>query len=119
MKKLALLFGLSLMTQSFAIADEIINSKGEIIPCKIETVYEGFIEYIKDGCLYSFTRNLNQPIFNDYVDVKTKMFKDEIITRYSGTIILKDFVGVRIKTQNEDMTIPWYRVKFIGLYNPE
>jgi len=120
MKKLALLFGLLLMTQSFAFADEIINSKGEITPCKIETVSAGFIEYTKERCIYSFTRDMNQPVFNDYVDIKTnKMFKDEVLVRYSGKIIVKDFGGVKITTQNGLMDIPASRIKFVGIYNPE
>jgi len=118
MKKILLTVFLFLIAQSFVLADEIINSKGDILPCKIVTVADGLIEYEKEGCLYSFTRATEAPVFNDYVDVRIKFGKNEVTQRVSGKIYFRDFGGVKIKTQNEDMQIPWYRVKFVGIYNP-
>jgi len=125
MKKiLSVLFMLVLAQASVQVAtfaDEIVDSKGTITPCKIETVAGGLIEYKKDGNLYSFQREKNSLVFNDYVDarVKVDVQKKEIpITRYSGEIISRDFDGVIIRNENGDTHIPWYRVKFIGVYKP-
>lgn len=121
MKKIILTICFLLMAQFFAqavFADEIIDGKGNVTPCKIITVCEGLIEYQKDGCLYSIQRVSNQPVFNDYVDVRTKLGNKEAITRYSGRIVTVDFGGLKIRTQSEDMQIPWYRIKFIGIFNP-
>lgn len=103
---------------SVCFADEIIDAQGNVIPCKIETVAGGLIEYKKDGNLYSFARTSSQAVFNDYVDVQIKFFKDPVIQRYSGKIIAKDSYGVRIRNNGQDMDIPWYRVKFVGIYKP-
>jgi len=104
--------------QSAVLADEILDSKGNITPCKIETVVDGFVEYRLNGNLYSFARQNNQPIFNDYIDVKTKLFKKDSITRYTGTLLIKDAYGARLRNDNTEMAIPWYRVKFVGVYKP-
>lgn len=118
MKKLVLLISLILLAQTFAFADEIIDSKGVVTPCKVVTVCEGLVEYEKDGCLYFFKRDLNQPVFNDYIDVITNLSKPVTsVKRYSGNIIFRDFGGVRIKTIEGDTQIPWYKVKFVGIYN--
>jgi len=107
------------LAQSQVFADEIIDAKGALIPCKIETVSAGLIEYSKEGTLYSFQRIENSSVFNDYVDVRVKLFnKDAPVTRYSGQIISKDSDGVIIRNENGDMHIPWYRVVFIGVYRP-
>lgn len=104
-----------------AFADEIIDSKGTITPCKIETVAGGLIEYKKEGNLYSFQREKNSLVFNDYVDVRVKVDlknKEIPFTRYSGEIISKDFDGLILRNENGDTHIPWYRVKFVGVYKP-
>ena len=109
------------LAQTPALADEIVDSKGVTIPCKIETVSAGLIEYTQNGNLYSFQRTDDLLIFNDYVDVRVKidLQKKEIpIMRYSGQIIAKDCDGVIIRSENCDMHIPWWRVKFIGVYKP-
>lgn len=106
------------LAQTPVFADEIIDSKGVIIPCKLETVAEGLIQYSKDGNLYSFHRLDNSSVFNDYVDVKVDLRKKESVTRTSGRLLAKDFDGVIIRNENGDMHIPWYRVKFIGVYKP-
>lgn len=118
MKKILITSLIFFAFQSIVLADEIIDSKGQIIPCKIETVMDGFIEYKKDGSINYFAREKYQPIFNDYVDVRTKLNKKDSIQRYSGKIIVKDFGGVRIRNEHGDINIPWYRVKFIGIYKP-
>lgn len=118
MKKILSAIFIFLMAQSFVFADEIINAKGDILPCKVVTVSSDYIEYEKNGCLYSFSRQFEQPVFNDYVDVRMIVDKKVVTQRISGKIYFKDFGGVKIKTQSEEMQIPWYRVKFIGIYNP-
>lgn len=118
MKKIILAACFLFIAQSFVFADEIIDDKGNVTPCKIVTVADGFIEYKKDGNLYSFTRAEDSLIFNDYVDVKTKLFKDEVVTRYSGKVIVKDVETVRLRNENSDMDIPFYRVKSVGIYKP-
>lgn len=118
MRKLILVFGLLFIIQSVSFADEVINSKGETITCKIETVNDDLVEYKKDGYLTSFVRVSEQPIFNDYVDIQTDMLKKESIVRYPGKVIVKDSFGVRLRSVNGDMEIPIYKVKFIGIYNP-
>lgn len=105
--------------QSLVFADEIIDSKGTIIPCKIETVEDGFIEYKKDGNLYQFARINDSLIFNDYVDAKTKLLKEESVVRYSGKVISKDMWGAKLRNNDGDIDIPWYRIKFVGIYKPE
>lgn len=120
MKKifLAICF-LFLMAQSFVFADEIVDSKGNVTPCKIVTVSDGFVEYNKDGNLYSFVRSKDLLIFNDYVDVRIELLKkNPIITRYSGKVIVKDLESVRLRNENGDMDIPFYRVKSVGIYKP-
>lgn len=111
-----------LMAQVFiqsAFADEILDSKGNILPCKIETVMDGFVEYNVNGNKYSFARVNDQPIFNDYIDVRVTLFKKEpIVTRYTGKILVRDAYGARIENENTEMDIPWYRVKFVGIYKP-
>lgn len=120
MKKigLAICFLLAQIFLPCAFADEIIDSNGTIVPCRIETVSGGLIEYKKDGNLYCFQREKDSPVFNDYIDVRDKLYKRHSIERYTGKIILKDSEGVRIRNQNGDMAIPWYRVKFVGIYKP-
>lgn len=118
MKKVILAFCFLFMLQSFVFADEIIDSNGNIIPCKVITVADGLVEYKKDGNLYCFAREINSPVFNDYVDVRVKLLKKESVTRYSGKIILKDLENVRLRNENGDMDIPFYRVKFIGIFKP-
>lgn len=106
------------LAPSSAFADEVVDSKGVIIPCKIETVCDGLIEYKKDGCLYNFTREKDCLVFNDYVDVRVNMLKKNNITRYNGKIIAKDLWAVKIRNDNGDIEIPWYKIKFIGIYKP-
>jgi len=122
MKKIILVCFLFMLAQFLVqipvLADEIIDSSGNIVPCKIETIMGGLVEYKKDGSMHYFEREKDQPIFNDYVDVRDKLFKNEVITRYTGKILAKDFDGLRIRNENGDMDIPWYRVKFVGVYKP-
>lgn len=126
MKKIILTFCFLLIAQIFtkfpsnspAFADEVVDSKGIIIPCRIETVEEGFVEYKKDGNLYTFTRDENSPIFNDYIDVRQKLFKKDSVERYSGKIVVKDMWSTIIRNENGDIDIPFYRVKFVGVYKP-
>lgn len=119
MKKIILTVCFLFMAQSFVFADEIIDAAGNVIPCKIINISDGFIEYEKEGNRYSFIRNEDQVIFNDYVDVRTKLFDKTAITRYSGKILIKDLENVRIRNEDGDMDIPWYRVKFVGIYRPD
>ena len=122
MKKIILSICFLLMIQflinSCAIADEIIDSQGNIIPCKIETVGDGFVEYHKNGRLCSFAREENSPVFNDYVDVRNSLLKKDSIQRIPGKIIVKDMWGVIVQTDNERINIPFFRVKFVGVYKP-
>lgn len=119
MKKIILtLLCLIISGQTLVFADEIIDSKGNVIPCKIETIIEGLIEYYKGGNLYTFQREKDLLIFNDYVDVRTNLCKKNSITRMFGKIILKDSTCIRLRNENGDITIPWYRVKFVGIYKP-
>lgn len=118
MKKIFLVCFLVLMSQSLVLADEIIDAKGFVIPCKVETVEAGLIEYKKDGSLYTFTREENSPIFNDYVDVRLKLFKKDADGRYSGKIIAKDMWSTIIQNENGNIDIPFFRVKFVGVYKP-
>lgn len=119
MKKIIFTCFLFLIAQGFVFADEIIDGRGNIIPCKIETVSGGLIQYHKDGGLFSFQREKDSLIFNDYVDVRAKIFKRDEIKRISGQVITKDFDGLRIRNEDGDIVIPNYRVKFIGVYKPE
>ena len=119
MKKIILAVCFLLAMQSFAFADEIIDAQGIIIPCRIETVSDGFVEYKKDGNLYTFTREEASPVFNDYVDVKLKLFKKDSVSRYSGKVIIKDSWSIVIRNKSGDMDVPWYRIKFVGIYKPK
>lgn len=126
MKKIILVCFLFLMAQVWvkplafnkAYADEIIDSKGNIIPCKIETVEDGLIEYHKNGSLHTFAREQNSNIFNDYVDVRLNLLEEDSVTRFSGKVIVKDMWSTVLRNENGDMDIPWYKVKFIGVYKP-
>lgn len=122
MKKILLVFGVFLMVNLFfqaaVKADEIIDSRGELINCKIITVADGLIEYEKDGCMLSFQREINDPVFSDYVDVKKNLFKDVVFERISGYVSYKGMGGVVIKRQDEIINIPWYRVQNTGIYRP-
>lgn len=118
MKKILLICFLFLMAQSLVFADEIIDARGKVIPCRVVTVVEDLVEYKKDGNLYSFTRSHESPVFNDYVDVRDKLYKKNSVTRYFGKIIVKDWENVKIKTENGYMDIPFYRVKFVGVFKP-
>jgi len=118
MKKILLMVGVFLLAQSFVFADEIIDSKGNITPCKIISVGDGLVEFKKDGCLYSFRRLGKDPVFGDYVDVRKILFKGESVERISGQVYCKNFGGVMIKTQDEVMNIPWFRVQNAGMYKP-
>lgn len=118
MKKFFLICFLFLMAQSLVFADEVIDAKGKVIPCKIITVADDLVEYTKDGNRYSFTRSDESPIFNDYVDVRVKLYKKNSVTRYFGKIIVKDLENVKLRTENGDMDIPFYRVKFVGVFKP-
>lgn len=122
MKKIILVclmvLAVQVFVKSFVSADEVLESTGNIIPCKIETVYGGLIEYHKNGSLYLFSRTNDSLIYNDYVDVRTKLFKKDAITRFTGQIITKDMWGIILKGDNGNMDIPWFRVKFVGIYKP-
>lgn len=117
-KKIILIFGILFISQLITFADEIIDAKGNVIPCKIETVMGGLVEYKKDGNMYMFAREDNSPIFNDYVDVKEKFFKKDSVVRYFGKIIVKDMWNVIIRNDNGNIEIPFYKIKFIGVYKP-
>lgn len=119
MKKIIFTCFLFLIAQNFVLADEIVDGRGTIIPCKIETVEGGLIQYHKEGGLFTFNREKDSLIFNDYVDVRTNLFKRDSIKRITGQIITKDFDGLRIKNEDGEMVIKNYRVKFIGIYKPE
>lgn len=119
MKKIILTCFLFLMAQSLVFADEIIDARGKVIPCHIVTVADDFVEYKKDGNLYFFTRPEESPVFNDYVDVRVKLYKKNSVTRYFGKILVKDLENVKLRTENGDMDIPFYRVKFVGVFKPQ
>ena len=112
------LFIAQFMINSMAVADEIVDSTGNITPCKIETIMGGLIEYEKAGNMHYFERSDDQPVFNDYVDVRTNLFKPSIVQRYTGKILIKDGWNLRLKDANCEMDIPFYRVKFVGVYKP-
>lgn len=118
MKKIICICLVFLASQCLCIADEIIDASGNIIPCKIETVAGGLIEYKKDGNLKSFQRENSSNIFNDYVDIIINPFKKDSTQRISGTIITRDFDGIKIKNQDGLTYIPLHKVKFIGIYKP-
>lgn len=119
MKKIFVTCFLFLMAQSLVFADEIIDARGKVIPCHIITVNDDFVEYVKDGNRYSFMRPDESPIFNDYVDVRVKLYKKHSVTRYFGKIIVKDWENVKLRTENGDMDIPFYRIKFVGVFKPQ
>lgn len=118
MKKIFLVCFMVLMVQNLVFADEVIDAKGNIIPCKIETVEAGFIEYKKDGNLYHFTREKASPVFNDYVDVRQDLRKWDDTSRYFGRIVVKDMWSVILQNEEGQIDIPFFRVKFIGVYKP-
>ena len=120
MKKIISVFALFIfvLAKSPVLADEIVDASGAVIPCKVETVADGLIEYTSEGNLYCFHREKSSQIFNDYVDVRVNLRKKEAITRYSGQLISKDSNGAIIRNDSGDMHIPWYRVKFVGIYKP-
>lgn len=107
-----------LISQIAAFADEIIDTQGNIIKCKVETVEEDFVQYKKDGNLYTFTRENNSSIFDDYIDVRVHLNKEDSVTRISGKIIAKDMWGVIIKNDSGLIDIPFFRIKFVGVYKP-
>lgn len=119
MKKIILVCFLVLITQSLVLADEIIDAKGNIVPCKVETVMDGLVEYKKGGSLHSFVRENDQAIYNDYVDVRVISSKKISSKRFFGRVLHKDLAGVKIRNEDGDMMIPWFRVKFVGVYKPE
>lgn len=100
------------------LADEIIDAQGNIVPCKFETIEEGFIKYYKNGSLHTLVRVNDSPIFNDYVDVRVKLNKPSQVARVSGKIIVKDMWSVIINNGTENIDIPFFRVKSIGVYKP-
>lgn len=122
MKKIILVCLVALFVQVFvktaASADEILDSKGNITPCRIETVCDGLIEYHKDGKLYKFARSEDDLVYNDYVDVRDCLYKRDSVKRYTGKIITKDMWSVRLRDDNGEADIPFYKIKFIGIYKP-
>ena len=118
MKKIVLMLAVLLATSTMVFADEIIDSKGTITPCKITSVNDVYVEYQKDGTTHYLQRYKTQPIFNDYVDVFTGVKKGNRVVRYTGKILSKDFRGIFLLNGSENMQIPWYRIKFIGIYDP-
>jgi hypothetical protein len=123
MKKILLtvfvLFLAQFVVQSSALADEIIDSKGNIIPCKIISVSDGLIEYKKDNCQFSFNRILKDPVFSDYVDVRRIVSGKLVLERISGYVSCKNLGGVIVKKEGEIIDIPWYWVANLGIYKPE
>lgn len=119
MKKMLLTVLAVFLVQSAVLADEIIDSKGNIIPCNIVGVSDGLIEYEKDGCYFTFNRAFNDPVFSDYVDVRKNFFRNVVVERVQGYLSCKNMGGVIIKNQNGIMDIPWYRVKNTGVYKPD
>ena len=124
MKKILLtafvLFLAQFMAQTSVFADEIIDSKGDITPCKIVTVSDGLIEYQKDGGRISFNRIIKDPVFSDYVDVVTSIkYKKIDVERITGYVSVKNLGGVIIKKDGECIEIPWFRVLNVGIYKPE
>lgn len=118
MKKIILTIFVLMITQSVIFADEIIDSKGTITPCRIVTVSAGLIEYSQDGNRYFFEREKDSLIFNDYVDVREHLLKRHSVVRYNGKVIIKDLENVVLKNDKGNIDIPWYRVKHIGIYKP-
>ena len=120
MKKFAVIFSVFVLflTSACAFADEIVDAQGNVTTCTITSIDNGLIEYNKDGMARTFTREVSSPVFNDYVDVQTNIYKKTSIVRYTGQIILKDFEEVIIQTNEGNMRIPWYKVKLIGVYKP-
>ncbi len=107
------------LTASNAFADEIVQADGTTIPCKIETVMDGLIEYRQNGSLHYFTRVSQSPIFSDYVMVKDRLFKKESLSRYTGRVVIKSTWSTTLLTDdNKYMEIPFFKVKFIGIYRP-
>lgn len=119
MKKifLAVLFLVSMMFVP-VMADEIIDSRGTVIPCKFESIEEGLIKYYQDGVLHTLVRVNDSPIFNDYIDVRINLFKPSHISRIPGKIIAKDMWSVIINNGSENVDIPFYKIKAIGVYKP-
>lgn len=107
-----------MFTFGTAFADEIIDRVGNITPCKITSVSDGLIQYKINGSEFSLRREYNNPVFNDYVETISSIGKEIKTVRYTGKLVFKDHTMVTIRTNNEDVNIPWYRVKLIGLYNP-
>ena len=97
-------------------ADEIIFQSGQHINCKIETVSGGLIEYKTKGNINSLIRAVNDNDRQDFVEIG--LLKSNTV-RYSGKVLYKDSYSLRIKTQNGDLTVPWYKVKFISLFIPQ
>lgn len=118
MKKIFLTCFLFLMVQNLVFSDEVIDSKGFVVPCKVITVQEGFVEYLKDGNLYMFTREEQSPVFNDYVDLRRNLLKQDDVTRYSGSIVVKDMWSTIIQNESGQIDIPFYKVKSVGVYKP-
>lgn len=122
MKKILVFCGLFLLVQLLTnipvFADEVIDANGNIIKCTVETVEADFVEYKKDGNLYNFTREHSSPIFNDYIDVRVKLYQKKSIDRITGKIVLKDMWGSVIQTEKGQIDIPFYRIKHVGVYKP-
>lgn len=98
--------------------DEIVADNGKTIPCHVISVLDGFIEYNSNGSKYKFTRENQSAIFSDYVDVRTKLGKNGITSRYTGTIIYKDYFNLVMRKDGNIVEIPFYRVRQIGIYKP-
>lgn len=118
MKKFAVILGLCLvvMIRACAFADEVIDESGQITKCKITGIVSGLIEYKKNGLYRTFVRPKTSLIYNDYVDVKSSIFKPNKILRYKGQIIVRDIQEVIIQTNEGYVKVPWYRIKNVGIY---
>lgn len=118
MKKIILTICFLFLIQSFVFADEIIDARGVTVPCRVETIAAGFVEYKMNGNLYTFVRENDSLIFNDYVDVRENLLKRNSIKRYAGKIIAKDMWSTIIQNENGQIDVPFYKVKFVGVYKP-
>ena len=118
MKKIILMLAIMFVTPMLVFADEIIDSKGTITPCRITSINDVYVEYQKDGVTHYLKRYKEQPVFNDYVVVFSCLKKEKHVVRYTGKILSRDYRGIYMIIGPESMQIPWYRIEFVGVYDP-
>ena len=117
MKKILTVLLIFMGLAGCAFADSIHDSKGGVINGKIDGISDGIIQIKKDGNIITFIRPKPSPVYKDSILVRKRLISFQKI-KYSGYIIFADSGFVRILCEDNQITVPRYKVSNMELFIP-